>query len=38
MANDMYADFWVNKLPLEELITKCFEMTDDVITSDYNIA
>ena len=34
--NDMCADFWVNKLPLEELIKKYFEMTDDAMTSDYN--
>ena len=38
IVNDMYANFWVNKLPLEELIQKYFETTDDVMTSDYNIA
>ena len=38
IVNDMYADFWVNKLPLEELTKKYFETTDDVMTSDYNIA
>ena len=38
IVNDMYADCWVNKLPLEELIKKHFETTDDVMTSDCNIA
>ena len=33
----MYAEFGVNKWPLEEFIKKYFEMTDDVMTSDYNI-
>ena len=38
IVNDMCADFWVKRLPLEELIKKCFEMADDVKTSDCNIA
>ena len=38
IINDMYDDFWQHKLPIKEIIPKYFEMTDDIMASDYNIA
>ena len=36
--NDMYDDFWVHRLGLNELIKKYFKTTSDVMASTYNIA
>ena len=38
IINDMYADFWENKLPINDIIPKYFEFTDDIMASDHNIA
>ena len=38
IISDIYDDFWIHKLPLKEIIPKCFEITDDVMASDHNIA
>ena len=35
---EMYDDFWVHKLPVEEIIPKYIETTDDKTASEYNIA
>ena len=36
--NEMYDDFWVHRLGLNELIKKYFKTTADVMASSYNIA
>ena len=38
IISDIYDDFWVHKLPLTEIIPKYFEITDDIMASDHNIA
>ena len=38
IINDMYEDFWENKLPLNDIIPKYFETTDDIMASEHNIA
>ena len=38
IISDIYDDFWIHKLPLKEIIPKYFEITDDVMASDHNIA
>ena len=34
----MYEDFWEKELPVEEIIPKYFETTDDIMASEHNIA
>ena len=34
----MYEDFWTKYLPIEEIIAKYFETTDDIMASENNIA
>ena len=34
----MYEDFWDKELPVEEIIPKYFETTDDIMASEHNIA
>ena len=34
----MYNSFWEDKLPIQDIIPKYFEITDDIMVSDYNIA
>ena len=34
----MYEDFWEKVLPVEEIIPKYFETTDDIMASEHNIA
>ena len=36
--NDMYDDFWIHKMPIEEFVPKYFQTTDDIMASDQNIA
>ena len=38
IINDMYDDCWVNKLSVSEMVEKHGKMTDDIMTSEYNIA
>ena len=38
IISDIYDDFWVYKLPLTEIIPKYFEITDDIMASEHNIA
>ena len=38
IISEIYDDFWIHKLPLKEIIPKYFEITDDVMASDHNIA
>ena len=38
IINDMYDDFWEKKLPINEIIPKYFEITDDIMASEHNIA
>ena len=38
IINDMYADFWENKLPINDIIPKYIEITDDIMASEHNIA
>ena len=38
MISHIYDDFWVYKLPLTEIIPKYFEITDDIMASEHNIA
>ena len=38
MISDIYDDFWLYKLPLTEIIPKYFEITDDIMASEHNIA
>ena len=39
MINEMYDDFWIHKLPMEEFIIKHnLETTDDIMASEHNIA
>ena len=38
IINNMYEDFWENKLPLNDIIPKYFETTDDIMASEHNIA
>ena len=38
IINNMYNDFWVKMLPVEEIIPKYFETTDDIMASEHNIA
>ena len=33
----MYEDFWEKKLPINEIIPKYFEITDDIMASEHNI-
>ena len=37
IVNDMYADFWKNTLPTNDIIPKYFEITDDIMASEHNI-
>ena len=36
--NDMYEDFWIHKMPIEEFVRKYFQITDDIMASEHNIA
>ena len=38
IINNMYNDFWENKLPIQDIIPKYFETTDDIMASEHNIA
>ena len=38
IINNMYNDFWENKLPIQDIIPKHFETTDDIMASEHNIA
>ena len=38
IINNMYNDFWENKLPIQGIIPKYFETTDDIMASEHNIA
>ena len=38
IINEMYEDFWENKLPINDIIPKYFETTDDIMASEHNIA
>ena len=39
MINEMYDDFWIHKLPMEEFIRKHnLQITDDIMASEHNIA
>ena len=38
MLNDVYDEWWEQKLPLKEIIPKHFETTDDIMASEFNIA
>lgn len=35
--NDMYEDFWIHKMPIEEFVRKYFKITDDIMVSEHNI-
>ena len=38
IIDNMYKDFWEKNLPFEEIISKYFETTDDIMASEHNIA
>ena len=38
IINNMYNDFWESKLPIQDIIPKYFETTDDIMASEHNIA
>ena len=38
ISKTMYEDFWEKELPVEEIIPKYFETTDDIMASEHNIA
>ena len=38
IINHMYSDFWEDKLPIQDIIPKYFEIADDVMTSEQNVA
>ena len=38
IIQNMYEDFWTKYLPIEEIIAKYFETTDDIMASEHNIA
>ena len=38
IINNMYNGFWENKLPIQDIIPKYFEITDDIMASEHNIA
>ena len=38
IINNMYNGFWENKLPIQDIIPKYFETTDDIMASEHNIA
>ena len=38
IINNMYNDFWENKLPIQDIIPKYFETIDDIMASEHNIA
>ena len=38
IIKNMYEDFWEKELPIEEIIPKYFETTDDIMASEHNIA
>ena len=38
IINNMYNDFWEDKLPLQDIIPKYVEITDDIMASEHNIA
>ena len=38
IINNMYNDFWENKLPIQDITPKYFETTDDIMASEHNIA
>ena len=38
IIENMYEDFWEQKLPFTEIIPKHFEVTDDILASEHSIA
>ena len=38
IIDNMYNDFWESKLPIQDIIPKYFETTDDIMASEHNIA
>ena len=38
IISDIYDDFWQRRLPLQEIIPKYFEITDDIMASEHNLA
>ena len=38
IISDIYDDFWQRRLPLQQIIPKYFEITDDIMASEHNIA
>ena len=38
IINNMYNDFWESKLPIQDIIPKYFETTDDIMASEHSIA
>ena len=36
--NEIYDDLWVRQMPIKEWIMKHFQLTNDVMNSDHNIA
>ena len=38
IINNVYNDFWESKLPIQDIIPKYFETTDDIMASEHNTA
>ena len=38
IVNNVYNDVWENKLPIQDITPKYFEITDDIMASEHNIA
>ena len=38
LLDNIYDDWWEHKLPLKDIIPKYFDITDDIMASEFNIA